>query len=97
MTPGLGDQKRKMSNEHVHNPAPNRHYEVFGLNEQEHLYWRVNQERLDEILDDDQSIVHKIQELTNIFGEFLFVISSRSGDQDRVALTFYGLGLPRAP
>ncbi len=80
-----------MSNEHVTKPAPKRPHEVFGLNEQERLYWRVNQKRLDEILDDDQTIVHKIQESSNTFGELLFVTTSRPGDQGRVAMTFYGL------
>jgi hypothetical protein len=84
-----------MSSEHSPKPTPRRPYEIFGLTEQERLYWRVNQERFHEILDDDQTFVHKIQESSNAFGEFLFVTTSRPSGQGRIAMTFYGLGYVR--
>ncbi|MFC2043184.1 hypothetical protein ACFLUA_03430 [Chloroflexota bacterium] len=62
------------------------------MNQQEVLNGRINNERLSEILTDNQTIIHKIQDSSNTFGEFLFVATSRPGDQDRVAMTFYGLG-----
>lgn len=73
-------------------PAPKRPYEVFGFTEQERLNWRVNKERFDEIIDDDRTVLHNIRESSNSFGEFLFITTSRPGDQGRVAMTFYGLG-----
>ena len=72
--------------------APRRPYEVFGFSEQERLYWRVTNERFQEIIEDDQTIIHTIKESSNNYGEFLFVTISRSGDQGRVAMTFYGHG-----
>ena len=71
---------------------PRKPEEIFGMNQQEVLYGRINNERLSEILTDNQTIIHKIQDSSNTFGEFLFVATSRPGDQDRVAMTFYGLG-----
>ena len=73
-------------------PAPRRPYEVFGISENERLYWRVNQERFQEILDNSATLIHEIKESSNNFGEFLFVTTSRQGDQGRVFMTFYGLG-----
>jgi hypothetical protein len=67
-------------------------YEVFGFSEQERLNWRVSKERFDEILDNDRTVIHKIEASSNDYGEFLFVTASRSGDQARVCMTFYGLG-----
>jgi hypothetical protein len=84
-----------MSKERSPKPGPRKPYEVFGLTEQERLYWRVNQKRFDEILDDDQTTIHKIQESSNAFGEFLFITTSRPGVQSRIAMTFYGLGYVR--
>jgi hypothetical protein len=81
-----------MTPERAQGPAPKRPYEIFGFSENERLYWRVNHHRLEEILDDEQTMVHKILESSNMFGEFLFVTTSRPGDQGRVAMTFFGLG-----
>lgn len=81
-----------MTPEQYQSPAPRRPYEQFGLTEKEHLYWRVNQERFKTILDDGQTIIHKIMESNNDFGEFMFVTASRPGDKGRIAMTFYGLG-----
>jgi len=81
-----------MTHEHSTIPVPRRKCEVYGLTENEYLYWRVNQKRFQEILNDEKTIIHKIQESSNTFGEFLFVTTSRPGDQDRIGMTFYGQG-----
>ena len=41
-----------MTPEHAHGPVPRRPYEIFGFSEKERLYWRVNHERLEEIIHD---------------------------------------------
>jgi hypothetical protein len=84
-----------MSQERILSPAPRRPYEIFGFTEEEALYWRVCQERFDEIINDDPTVIHEIKDSSNSFGEFLFVTTSRPGEhgaQNRVSMTFYGLG-----
>jgi len=81
-----------MSQERKKSPAPKRPHEVFGLNQNEALYWRVGKERFEELLNDDQTLIHKINESSNSFGEFLFVTTSRPGEKDRIYMAFYGLG-----
>jgi hypothetical protein len=81
-----------MSAEQLQSPAPKRPYEVFGLTAKEQLFWWVNQERFTEILKDERTIILKIEESSNDFGEFLFVTTSRPGKQERIYMTFYGLG-----
>ena len=81
-----------MTHEMPSAPAPKRPYEIFGLTEKEQLYWRVNRERFEEIIKDDQTIIHTIKPSSNNYGEFLFVTASRLGDQGRIFMTFYGLG-----
>jgi hypothetical protein len=81
-----------MTPERAHGPAPKRPFEIFGFSENERLYWRVNHNRLEEIVDDEQTKVHKVLESSNTFGEFLFVTTSRPGDQGRIAMTFFGMG-----
>ena len=71
---------------------PRKSEEIFGMNQQEVLYGRINNERLGEILTDNQTIIHTIQESSNNYGEFQFVTTSRTGEQGRVAMTFFGLG-----
>ena len=73
-------------------PVPRRPYEVFGLTEKESLSWRVDQERFEEILNDDQTLIHELKNSFNNFGEFLFVTTSRPGDKGRICMTFFGLG-----
>ncbi len=73
-------------------PAPRRPYEVFGLTENEALSWRVDQQRFEEIINDDPTIIHEIKDSSNTFGEFLFVTASRLGHQGRICMTFYGQG-----
>lgn len=81
-----------MTHEQIPFTAPRKPYEVFGFTEQEHLFWWVSQERFEELISDDQTIIHEIKDSTNSFGEFLFVTTSRPGDQGRISMTFYGLG-----
>ncbi|MCZ7554596.1 MAG: hypothetical protein M5U05_18795 [Anaerolineales bacterium] len=66
--------------------------EEFGLTEHERLFDRVSHERFLEFLDDPNTKVHRIEESTNSFGEYLFVTFSRPGKQKRIFMTFYGLG-----
>jgi len=81
-----------MKNEQEPSSAPKNPSEIFGFSKKEQLYWRVSQERLQEILSDDQTIIHKLYESSNMYGEFLFVTTSRPNDQDHIAMTFFGLG-----
>ena len=77
-----------MTNEHEQNPSPNNPYDVFGFTEKERLYWRVGGERFQEIIEDDRTIIHEIKGSFNNYGEFLFVTSGRSRDQERIIMTF---------
>ena len=81
-----------MSHEQNLQPAPKRPYELFGLTEQEALYWRVTDQRFRALLEQDETLIHRIENSSNNFGEFLFVTASRPGNQGRLAMTFYGLG-----
>ncbi|MBN1536889.1 MAG: DUF2958 domain-containing protein [Anaerolineales bacterium] len=81
-----------MSPEQLPQPAPKKPYEIFGFTENESLYWRVSDNRFEEILEDKQTVVHTIQESSNNYGEFLFVTASRPGLQERICITFFGLG-----
>ncbi|MBN1669059.1 MAG: DUF2958 domain-containing protein [Anaerolineales bacterium] len=81
-----------MTPEQLKSPAPKRPYEIYGFREPELLKWRVSHERLQEILDDEQTVVHAIKPSSNDYGEFLFVTTSRPGERERIAMTFYGLG-----
>ena len=84
-----------MSKESSSHPAPKRPYEIYGLTENERLYWRLSTERFEEILGDKSTLIHTIKESSNNYGEFLFVTTSRPGDQGRISMTFYGLGYVR--
>lgn len=66
--------------------------EQFGLTERERLFARISHKRLLQWLDDPQTQVHRLEESTNSFGEYLFVTLSRPGEDERVFITFYGLG-----
>ena len=75
--------------------APHAHeepYKAFGFTENEHLFWRVNNDRFNQILNDDRTIIHTIKEFSNSYGDFLFVTASRPGEGERLAMTFYSLG-----
>jgi len=73
-------------------PSWQKPYEVFGITEAEVARWRVTDERLKEILANPNTITHTIKLSTNTFGEFLFLTTSRGAGQQRVCMTFYGLG-----
>jgi hypothetical protein len=81
-----------MSPERLSQPAPKRPFEIYGFNERERLNWRVSNERLEEIINDDRTMIHNIQLSTNSFGEFLFITTSRPSDRERIAMTFSSLG-----
>lgn len=81
-----------MSHERPTQPSEPRPYEVFGFTKQECLDGRVNQDRFQEILADEQTTVHSVAESENNYGEFLFVTASRLAGQRRICMIFYGLG-----
>ena len=81
-----------MTHEMPSTPAPKRPYEIFGLTEKEQLNWRISGERFQSILEDAQTQVHEIKDSNNNYGNFLFVTTSRPGRQERICMTFYGLG-----
>jgi len=67
-------------------------YEVFDITEAEVACWRVTDEKLREILANPNTTTHTIKMDTNTFGEFFFLTASRGKGQQRVCMTFYGLG-----
>ena len=73
-------------------PGWQKPYEAFGITEAEVARWRVTDERLKEILANPNTTTHTIKLSTNTFGEFLFLTTSRGTGQQRVCMTFYGLG-----
>jgi len=73
-------------------PVWQKPYEVFGITEEEVSRWRVTDERLKEILANPNTTTHTIKLSTNTFGEFIFLTASRGVGQQRVCMTFYGLG-----
>jgi len=81
-----------MQKERPSDHTPKSPEEVFGMNQKDILYGRINNERLGAILMDNQTTIHAIQETSNNYGEFLFITVSRPGDKDRSVITFYGLG-----
>lgn len=81
-----------MTPEQFSTPAPKRPAEIYGFTEPEQLFWRINSERFSEILKDERTLIHKVAESSNQYGDFLFVTTSRMGGKERVYMTFYGLG-----
>ena len=73
-------------------PSWQKPYEAFGITEAEVARWRITDERLTEILANPNTTTHTIKMSTNTFGEFLFLTASRGVGQQRVCMTFYGLG-----
>lgn len=84
--------RRYMSHEHSPHPSQLRPHEVFGFTEEEQQRWRISDERLKAIIDDEQTRVHTVGESHNNYGEFLFVTVSRMAAQRRICMSFYGLG-----
>jgi hypothetical protein len=81
-----------MSHERPIQPMPQKPYEVFGLTDKEALWWRVKDEHLKEIIFDNRTTIHRMSEASNNFGEFMFVTTSRNTPQERIGITFFGLG-----
>ncbi|MEZ4667883.1 MAG: hypothetical protein R3E39_08210 [Anaerolineae bacterium] len=66
--------------------------DVYGLTEHERLFDRISDERFRTLVQDIETIVHKMEVSANTYGEFLFVTTSRTVDTDRHRITFWGLG-----
>lgn len=81
-----------MTRERQRPPQRPKPAQEFGLTEQEQLFDRMGHARLMQILDDPQTQVHRVEESINSFGEYLFVTVSRPGSDQRIFMTFYGLG-----
>jgi len=81
-----------MNHEQLPQPAQSKPAETFGFSENEQLFWRVNQDRFQELISDEQTIIHNAIESHNNYGDFFFVTASRPGAEGRIAMTFYGLG-----
>lgn len=81
-----------MSAEHREPPCPKTSAEEFGFTERERLFDKVSHTRFLEFLNDPKTKVHRIEESTNSYGEYLFVTVSRPGTNKRIFMTFYGLG-----
>ena len=69
-----------------------RPYEIFGLTDEEATRLRITNERLKKILASPETTPHNLKLSTNTFGEFLFLTVSRGIGQQRIYMTFYGLG-----
>ena len=54
--------------------------------------WRISDEKLKEILANPNTAIHNISISSNNYGEFLFLTTSKGLGQDRVCMTFWGLG-----
>lgn len=67
-------------------------YETFGFSESEALFNRVSHARFQDLLDDEQVSVHRIELSSNNYGEFLFITASRPSNGERSCVTFFGLG-----
>jgi hypothetical protein len=83
------NRKEEITPEHYH---PKRPYEKFGLTDEEATRFRVTDERLKEILANPDKTPHNLKLSTNTFGKFLFLTVSRGVGQERIYMTFYGLG-----
>lgn len=65
---------------------------TFGFTEPEALNNRVSDRRFLEIIEDEETVIHDVEESTNNYGEFLFVTVSRAAGEKTLLVTFYGLG-----
>jgi hypothetical protein len=64
----------------------------FGLTEQEQLWNRVSDRRLQTLLHDPATTTHRVEISINTYGEYLFLTLSRAHLGKRMALCFWGLG-----
>lgn len=57
---------------------------------------QVSDLRFQEMLDQEGTIIHRVDQTTNMLGEFIFIqISSPQGRQNHRRVTFYGLGFDK--
>jgi hypothetical protein len=75
-----------MSKEQLQPPEP------FSFNEREKLWNRMSDSRFQRLLADEQTTIHRVQQDSNSFGEFLFVTVSRPEEGKQQYWTFYGYG-----
>jgi hypothetical protein len=77
-----------------HEPRPTRSVfaETFGLAENEILFNRFGDARLQTLLDSSEVTVHSADVDRNSYGEFLFLTLSKAHLGKRLCLTCYGLG-----
>lgn len=80
-----------MTPEQPINPTLADARETFGFKDDE-MYYRLSDERFRAILEDEKTLVHSISESENNYGGFLFITVSRPHQENRLAVTFYGLG-----
>jgi hypothetical protein len=71
-----------------HRPSP----EGFDFTENEKLFYKVNNERLMEIIFDDKTTIHKANIDSNNYGEYLFLTTSRATAEGRECVSFWGFG-----
>ena len=66
--------------------------EPFSFTEREQLYSRISHERLQALMEDEQTTIHKVELSANLYGEFVFLTVSRpEGDKPQL-WTLFGLG-----
>lgn len=81
-----------MNHEQLPQPAQQKPSEIFGFTENEQLFNRVTEQRFQQFILDEQTQIHKAIDSGNSYGDFLFVTVSRPGKEDRIGMTFFGLG-----
>jgi len=64
----------------------------FGLTEKEKHDGGISYKRLKEIIAREETTIHRIVEDSNCYGAFTFITTSRPFGEERVCLTFFGLG-----
>ena len=64
----------------------------FAFTEHEKLWERLSHDRLEALLDDQQTTIHKVELTSNMYGEFVFITVSRSEAGRQQLWTMYGLG-----
>jgi len=54
--------------------------------------WRIPDDKLKEILANPNTSTHEIKSSSNHFGEFLFITASQGRGQQRIYMSFWGMG-----
>ena len=81
-----------MNHEQLPQPAQQKPSEIFGFTENEQLFTRVTEQRFQEFMLDENTLIHNAKDSGNMYGDFLFVTASRPGKEERISMTFFGLG-----